>query len=255
MKYTLLEMTQAVLSAMDSDDVSTITENDEAYQVALVIRAAYFDIINRANLPEHFTLTKLEETSSSTPTIMTKPTDVDTLEWIKYDAQLDGAADPDWREIKYKEMDQFLRDMYMLSPSEDDVASFDLTVGSNTVAMFYMSDRPPTCWTTFDDSTIIFDSFDVVVDTDGYLRKTKSLAYGKGVIPFTMSDGFTPDLDENQFALLLNESKTLAFAELKQTVHAEAKERARKQWTGLNARKFNVKGTSWFNNLPNYGRK
>ena len=53
MKYTLLEMTQDILSNMSSDEVNSISDTTESLQVATIIKQKYFDLISRVNRPEH----------------------------------------------------------------------------------------------------------------------------------------------------------------------------------------------------------
>jgi hypothetical protein len=45
-KMTLLEMTQDILSDMDSDEVNSINDSVESLQVAQIIKTTYFNIVN-----------------------------------------------------------------------------------------------------------------------------------------------------------------------------------------------------------------
>ena len=49
-KQTLLEMTQHILSSMDSDSVNSYAETIESEQVATVIKDAYFNLINNLDI-------------------------------------------------------------------------------------------------------------------------------------------------------------------------------------------------------------
>jgi len=70
-----------------------------------------------------------------------------------------------------------------------------------------------------------------------------------------MGDTFIPELDDQQFPLLLNEAKSLAFFELKQTPHTKAEQEARRQWTSLQRDKSVDDKPSSFDALPNFGRR
>ncbi len=72
---------------------------------------------------------------------------------------------------------------------------------------------------------------------------------------FQKVDTFTPVLDEQQFPLLLQESKALAFAELKQMPHQKAEIEVRRQTTALQKYKSIVDKPTYFDQLPNFGRK
>lgn len=85
MKMTLLEMTQNILSALNSDQVNSISDTVESQQVAEAIKTTYMNMLGRYELPEHNQLFQLQTTDNlSTPCIMTFPDGVSRVEWIKY---------------------------------------------------------------------------------------------------------------------------------------------------------------------------
>src|SRR6266550_2206168 len=85
MKYTLLDMTQNILSRMSSDEVNSISDSPESLQVANIIKNKYFDIVNRVNLPEHDQLLQLDPSIDATsPVLMYVPDGVADLKWLKY---------------------------------------------------------------------------------------------------------------------------------------------------------------------------
>src|SRR5690349_4041219 len=49
-KYTVLQLTQSILSSMNSEEVNSINDTPEALQVANCIKTAYEDIVGPANL-------------------------------------------------------------------------------------------------------------------------------------------------------------------------------------------------------------
>ena len=253
MKYTLLQVTQAVLSSMDSDEITSITDTTESAQVVLLIRNVYMDIVNRANLPENFTMFSLEETSASTPTRMTLPTDVTSVDWVKYNVETTTDTNMQYRDIKFLSLNDFLTRMYLLDEDETTVETYTLSIDTSTINVMYLDDKAPQFYTTYDDNSILFDSVDTGVDT--FLRNTKTACFGKKVVEFTSSDSFAfPKLDEPQHQLLLNESKALAWAELRQTTHAKAERTANRQWTKLQNSK-DAFDTNYYQKLPNYGRR
>jgi hypothetical protein len=255
MKYTLLELVQVILSSMDSDEVNSISDTTEATQVAHVVRTAFYDLIERLGLTEHRDLFQLTASGNALkPVLMTRPTDVNSIDWVKYNKVVDGETDPDFQLVQYLPPDVFLDQMHSLSLSDANVLSFDHTVGSDTFTLLYINDKAPEYWTSWDDYTLIFDSYDADVDTT--LQKAKTLCLGVKSIPFTLTDGFTPDLDDSQFAMLLNEAKALAWAELKQTQHAKAERNSRNHQ--IHALKKKTAAPTFYtalSALPHYGRK
>lgn len=82
---TLLELTQDILSGLDSDEVNSISDTVESMQVATIIKNKYYDILTRSNLPPVNQLFQLNPSNdSSLPVLMYVPTGVGKIEWIKY---------------------------------------------------------------------------------------------------------------------------------------------------------------------------
>lgn len=254
MKYTLLDLTQTILSSMDSDEINSINDTVESQQVVKVIRTAYFDIINRANVPEQYSLFSLESSGDVTkPVLMTLPSDFKNISWLKYDHVSVTDTDTNMVTILPLPLEDFVERMYQLRESADNVGSFTKTIGTSTVTFLYTIDSAPRYYTTYNDGTIIFDSYDSEVDST--LQKSKTLAFGLKAIPWTNSDTFVPDLDDAQFALLLNEAKALAFNELKQTQHTSAERNSRRGWNQLQKQKVKISLSTDFDSLPDFGKR
>ena len=254
MSWTLLDYTQAILSSCDSDEVNSINDTVESAQVVKILKTCFEEIVARADLSEHFTLFELEASGDNTkPTKMTRPTDVYSLEWIKYNVETATDTDDNFRLVTFLPLDQFLTRMHSLRESDDTVGSFTETIGTSSITFYYRDDTAPCYWTTFDDHTIIFDSYDSDVDTT--LQKTKTLAYGKKAQTWTESDSFVPFIDAEHSVLLLNEAKSLAFAELKQAAHQKAEMSAHKMWIDVQKKKRALdRNRRELDRLPNYAR-
>lgn len=149
---------------------------------------------------------------------------------------------------------QFLDHVHSFNPADTStVGSFLFTEGSSTFTFYYKLGRQPTYYTVLENYYILFDSYD---DTqDSTLQASKTLVYGTRTPTFTLSDAFTPDLDDNKFALLLNEAKAWAFYELKQQPHQLAMQETKRQWNTLQRNK-SINGTpTAFSALPSFGRR
>jgi hypothetical protein len=254
MKYSLLDMTQKILSSMDSDAVNSITDTVESAQVAEIIRTTYYDIISSLNLPEHYELFELTASSSSTPTVMTLPTNVIDLVWLKYDNKLSTESGKKYVELAYWPLKDFMDSMHSLNGADSNVSTYTLTTnGSDSMDIMCQTDRFPTRYTTFNDNTIIFDAYKL--SEDAYLQKNKTAAWGQTIPTWSHTDSFVPDLDAKQFTLLLNEAKGQAFIELKQQVNAKAEKRARRGWINAARDKSNFVSGYGQRNTVNYGRK
>jgi hypothetical protein len=237
---------------MDSDEVTSIDDTVESQQVAKVIRTAYFDLIQRAKLPEHYELVQLTETDASTPIIMSIPTTVAELGTIKYYDE--GTTPSSWIPVEYVTLPEFLNRMDSITDlTATDVDTFTYTIDGADFTFVYKNNLQPTYYTVHGDDTVIFNGLDTAVDS--FLQGTKTRAYARMQISWSMTDGFTPDLDEPQFNLLLSEAKALAWAELKQSPHQKAEQSARRGWNQLQKSKYASETLSDFEQLPNFGRK
>jgi hypothetical protein len=251
-KWTLLEIVQSILSSLDSEEVNSISDTVESKQVAEVVKNCYNDIVSRANLPELFKLFELEPSNDlSKPTLMYKPEDIDYILWVKYDKREGEEKDLNFLPVTHLTPPHFLERMYNLKESQDNVRRFVHRIGDSSIDFLVKDNVAPTFFTSFDDNTVVFDSYDAMQDDT--LKKNKSLCYGHRLTDFRMSDSFVAPLDARHFSLLLNESKALAFAELKQSIHASAERNARRGWVHLQKHKKTLPYVP--GKAPNYGRK
>lgn len=254
---TLLDLVQTIAASLDSDEINSIGDSTESMQIAYVVRDTYNDIVSHLELPAHFDFFELTASGDATkPTLMTLPANVKSVEWIKYDNRDTGGTSPMFRDVAFVPLDDFLSQMNQLnSETMTNVGTFSHTVtGLGTFDFLYYNDRFPCKYTTWDDYTIIFDSFDVSVDTT--LTANKSQGYGEISQTFTMEDDFVIPFDDRQYSLLLNEAKNQAFAELKQTQNVVSGQRARRAWITEQRLKKKVRNQRYYDSdLPDYGWK
>jgi hypothetical protein len=256
MKYTLLQLTQTVLSSMDSDEINSINDTVESQQVVKIIKTCYGDIFSRGNVPENYTIFQLTASgSSSYPTIMTLPTDaVKNCLWVKYDCRQTGETDTHFLPVERVSLEEFLNRMHAYAPSADTASlqTFNYTIDGTSFQFIVDKVTAPTYYTTWDDSTFLFNSYDSVVDTT--LQSSKTMCYGERQPPWTESDSFVPSLDDHQ--LLIHEAKALAWAEMRQLTHPRAERSARQEWVSFARTKHKIlDGDDYQTWTPHYGRK
>lgn len=260
MKYTLLDMTQTILSSMDGEEINSINDNVEAQQVVKVIKTVYNDIVSRSGATAHKGMFNLTASGDNTkPVIMYKPTSIINIDWLKYNRYVLGDTDPDWYQLDYQPLEDFMHFSQQRKPSESDVETLTVSVDGFQLTFNYNNNNGPRYYTTLDDYTLLFDSYDSTVDST--LQATKTIGYGTKDMTFTEVDGFIPNLQSDQFSLLLNEAKSLAWIELKQSAHPKAEKTAKDNWVHLSRSRHNVPGSprvedrNFLYNVPNYGRK
>lgn len=250
MKYTLLEMTQNILSRLDSDEVDSISDTTEATQVARIIRNTYFNIIARAQLPENKKLIQLTSSGDSTkPVLMTRPNNVTHIDWIKYNVRTSTDTTDRYDYVTILPLQQFLEQVDVLSTSDSNVDSMVL----NSITFNFRNDVRPFFCTIVEDVNIVFDAYDSAVDTT--LQTSKTKAFANTVPTFDLIDATIPDMDDQQFPLLLNEATSVAFVDLKQQANEKAEQESRRQWRTLERTKALSKVPTPFDALPHFGRK
>lgn len=254
MRYTLLEIVQLVLSAMDSDEVSDITDTVESYQIALIAKSVFYDLATDLNLPEHTALFQLTASGDNAlPCLMTIPTTVCNIDTISYNVEESGDTYPDWKLLTYVPLDEFITMQNSLREETANVAEMAVPSNSQTFGVLCWTDRHPTYYTTFNDGTLLFDAHDVSLDTT--LAAAKTQCYGSLYPTFTLTGSFAPTLDPTQFSYYINKIKVRAFYELKQQENPEAAAEARKQKITMQIRKRRTPNLTDLELAPRYGRK
>lgn len=168
--------------------------------------------------------------------------------------QVDGnTAAPGYRYVTILPIQQFLDMVNHFNGTDQDVQSFTFQDDTNNKFQFYYkTDRTPEYCTVIKDYYVIFDSFDNTQDST--LQGSKTMCFGQLEPGFSMQDNFIPDMDDQQFPLLINESKSLAYFELKQATHSKAEQESRRQWVSLQKDKSLTNKPTYFHQLPNFGR-
>lgn len=162
-----------------------------------------------------------------------------------------GQTMPGYKLVHFMPIEEFLDHINRFNPGDENVRSFFFTEGGNNFTFLYKNDIQPRYYTVLSNLYVIFDSYDSFFDTT--LQASKILCYGQIVPPFSLTDNFTPLMDDNQFPLLVNEAKALAFYELKQAPHAKAEQEIKRQWSAVQKNKEVAKLSS-FDQLPSFGR-
>lgn len=253
MRYTLLEMVQQILSAMDSDEVNSYSDTVESVQVAQLLKGVYYDLAVDLQLPEHDGLFELNPSNDNTkPTLMFVPSNVCRIDWIRYNNVVAPDTRSEYKDVYYKPFREFM-DLQTSLVNETTIAGeMTFTNNGETYEVCYWNDRMPTWFTSVDDYTLIFDAYMATEDTT--LQKSKTQCAGAVYPTWTMNDDFTPDLDPTQFSYFLNRAKVRAFTELKQAVNNEAAAETRIQKIRNQRVKRRVPDLTEHMKLPNYGR-
>lgn len=277
---TLLTITQDILSRMGSDEVNSISDSTESMQVATIIKNKYYDIVSRGGLTVNKKPFQINPSDDATrPVLMYVPDGVITIEWIKYfdtnpsdsqgvsqfgafrhDLNTDIVHTPasiptvpaGYKYVTILPIQQFVDMTNMFNPGISDVKSFQLDTGNEEFKFYYKNDHQPCYCTIISNTYVVFDSYDATQDST--LQASKTMCFGSATTPFSMTDNYIADIDDNQFSLLFNEALAVAFYELKQSPNAKAEQEAKRQWSAVQKNKSVDNKPSYFDQLPNFGR-
>lgn len=233
-KLTLLDMTQSILSALDSDPVDSIDETIEAVQVADLVKEAFFELLSQRDWPFLLSLGNLQGLGDvGNPTKMKMPNTWNKVKWLKYNKN----------EVTYLDPEEFQR-----------VLDLRKELAGVVDANGYVLNTDPTYWTTFDDVYVWFDSYDSAVESS--LQGSKSKAYVSVQPTWTHADTFIPPIPEKFFPTLLAEAKSQAFVNLKQQANTREERKAQRGRVIMQNEAWrNDEGEIKYNRKVNYGRR
>jgi len=268
---------------MSSDEVNSISDTVESLQVANILKEKYYDLVTRVNLPEHQQIVQLSPSLDVTrPTLMYVPGGVAEISWLRYfnndttgntspgstihDLNLDLTSTtgptnvaPGYLLVDILPVKDFIEMVTGFNPSETNVLTYTFSDNSNSdefagnYTLYAYTDRTPSYCTIVSNYQVLFDAYDSSVDST--LQGNKTMAWARVIPQWKMTDTFIPDLDDEQFQLLYNEAKALAFFELKQQVHSLAEQEKKRGWTSVQKNKSVSNKPSYFDALPNFGRQ
>lgn len=247
-KRNLLRIVQDILSVMESDEVNSISDSVEALQVAEIIRGTYFDLHSNRNWPDKKQLVELVAYSdSSRPTHMKVANDFTEMISIRYNKSKAGETRKRYEDVLWKEPDDFLR---FINTRDSDESNIQVVVDVSGIDLLIKNDSHPTYYTSFDDNTLVFDSWLSSVDTTLQASKTQAMAY---LYPtFELTDTFIPDMPVEAFSALEAEARSRCQYWLKDFQDVKSEQEAGRQQRWLSRKSWTVNGGIRF---ANYGRK
>lgn len=248
MKKTLLEIVRSILSEMDSGDVNSIQDSEEALQVADIVRGCFEEMVANRNWPMQRRLVQLDHSGDILkPTHLKLPDGAKELVFFKYNRVKDPLAEFSMQEIKYKEPDDFLR---MVSSRNANTPNTDVVYDFGGTELAVITNKAPSYWTSFDDTYIVCDSYDKSIEATLQKAKTQALIY---LAPsWTQADDAIPALPADAFPALIEESKSTAFFVLKQMANEKAEQKAVRQRRWLSRKAWKAHGGIRYDD---YGRK
>lgn len=246
-KMSVLDIAQDILSDMNSDAVSSITDTLESLQVAQIIQSVYFEMMARKNWPHLEKLIALTPVGVSTPTHMAVPTNVKEMLSVRYDKRDAPTDAPKYREVEYVYPEDFLE--YTNNRKATD-AKYTEVVDPSGVSLIIQNNKQPEYYTSFDDESIVFDSY--VSTLESNLQASKVQARGVISPAFSLTDLHVPDMPVEMFPTFLAECKSVCFARIKQMPDQKSEQQSRRGMSWMSKKAYQIKGGM---KMPNYGKR
>lgn len=254
MARTLLDIVQGILSTLDSDTVSSISDTVEADQIADVVKETYFDIIDEYQLPGQRVLGTLEGVSDILrPNLLKLPDNTQSLLHWEYDCRLITEDPLTYVPVTYLPPPDFLS-VVNRRDSKDTEKYLTVYVTSNVPVLVDITTNPR-YWTSFDDAYIVTDNVNKVVDAT--LQSSKTQAWFEKRYIFVKEDLFVPVLPQNLESVLYRTAENLAYALNKQMVNPKLEQREQRLRIRTQRNKYRSQQTenNFLHGSPNYGRK
>lgn len=251
-KKTLLEMVSNVADAINSDEVTSLDLAPiETEDIVTIVLAVLEDIILRNDW--EFLKDKPMQMLAGTNVIeLTIPTTVSKVQTFRY-RRLDGGVQTGWSTLKYMYPDEFLKRLQQGDPT----LTVHDTVTINSVELYPRNDIAPRFWTSFDEKTIVVDSYDKAQNASGIVL-TDSAILATNYLDFTGSTGLTREtwvapIPESLFTYWEQEAVAEAFVTLRQAENGRAERRSRRSYI-QQIKKEPVTNKDEGNQEVNYGR-
>lgn len=253
---TLLDMVQGILSSIEGDNVDSYSDTEESLQVAFAIRDTYEYLVTSDQFRETKNILDINASiDSSKPLLMTLDSEIDNIEWMKYDVRSVNDPEELYKTLEYVTVDELLT--YLGNhKSGDNIENFTLSSSFNSIKVYYENDKAPSKFCMLNNTTILFDSIDKGVDNT--IQNSKVMAYGSYHYNFVFSDTFDfPNLTHQTKLIIYNEAKRQCSIEGRQMDNPIALQRARSLKTGGRNNRERIGVYTYGKNdpYPHYGRK
>jgi len=248
MKMSLLDMVQDILSDMSSDAVNALSDTEESLQVVNIIKSTYFEMMTRREWPHLKQIDSLDSFGDSAyPTHLLLPENTRRLEWVTYNKISPESPVDHFDTVKYLYSVDFIQWTNSRNTSNSNVATVKTTTD---VPFKIITDSAPTYWTSFDDKTIVMDSYNSGIEDTLQGQNSQCELY---IYPaWETKDSFVPNMPAHLFPALLAEAKSTCFYVLKQTANEKAEQQSKRQQNKMSMGSWVTHGGIHY---PNYGRK
>ena len=232
MKYTLLSIIQKVGSEIKSDEITELDETIEAIDIRNEVQNTFDDLMSTweweflKHRPRQLDVSVLDaEAEPPTREVirLALPPDVKHIEKLMYNATVSSGADPVFKNLQYLAPAEF-HELVLKRKLDSNIEEYD--VGDGVRVRVY-NDREPSYFTSYDEASVVFDSYLKTEDADG-IDPTKTAVIA--TITMVSGDGatWTPAVPEYIHNLWFQESVSRCSAQVRGVENARFERQARR---------------------------
>ena len=247
---TNLSMVQNILSSMDSDNVNSISDTEEAMQVETVLQETYENITSRRQWEFMRKTRQLENVSDTTRPVKFKiPDTVTRVTCFRYKTFKEGTEPQEfsWKELDYLLPCDFIDHVQSRNITQMEAEGRAITVlNDDDVEMYIITDVEPQFWTSFDDKFIYLDSW-MLEDSNTVVQTRTSVTVVEQQL-FVTGDTAIQSLPPEMFPLLVAEAKSTCWLNFKGAANQKAEQIAARQYNKMREEEPTVKAPrTWVN--------
>lgn len=241
MTMNLVDMAERVAQFCNASHIDSIHDTDESYRIAQIIKETYETMVLSQEIQTALELFHLQ--SASNPILKTTLFLSDeclTLDIVKYTKANGHIYSP-----TYLEPMEFISrslDLDVTRPNVETVFDPESKTTYNIV-----NDKDPSYYTVMSGKYIVFDSYNK--NFEDTIEGRHALVYGHTLPKFELEDEFIPDLQEQQFPVLLSKAKTAADMELRNNFNQVEADRGKKLFLNItnDSKSYTRRSTTWNN--------
>jgi hypothetical protein len=225
-KKTILELVQKIGHAISSDEIDTLGESQEAFDIIEVLKQTYDEVLDRRTwefMKDRVLQLDARLAGDNILTNLKIPDSVLKIQCLRY---LDD--NDKYRDLTYMSPCDFVTKLHNNNPADVDVTT---VISPDGVPLYVKTNKAPQYWTSFDEANVTMDSYEG--------DKTAGVIAGSSAIIATIKPVATWEatallpIPERMETLILNEAIASANYRLRQTADPRSERIARRQGVSL----------------------
>ena len=244
-KRTILTLVQEIGEGIDTDEIDSLNETEEVVRIVNILEQTLKEVLDRKTW--EFMKGKVRQLDARVDATQLNtlliPADVTRITCLRYKDDFGKFYD-----VTYMTACDFIAMMQARTATEADITAI---ANSDGVELNVRTTVPPQNWTSFDEETITFDSYNVATGSGNLIADSVIIADVMPVTDFTDPTAVL-NIPERMETLVFNEALVTCNYRLRQTADPRADRVARRQNISLRENEHITKKDK---QVTTYGRR